>query len=128
MIDLPMAANGVVVNGECEFVTDATIAKQGDLLKRYLRANRKALEWSRDHPEETGHIIAEAYPELDEKQVVINHEAYMHYVFNDVSAKVGVGGFDLAELKTTFEAVKGAQNVTSKADLATFIDTRFLPK
>jgi NitT/TauT family transport system substrate-binding protein len=128
MLDMPMAASGVVVNGECEFVTDATIAKQGDLLKRYLRANRKALEWSRDHPEETGHITAAAYPELDEKQVVINHEGYMHYVFNDMSAKVGVGGFDLAELKTTFDAVKSAQNVTSDADVATFIDPRFLPR
>jgi NitT/TauT family transport system substrate-binding protein len=125
---MPMASHGVRVNGECEFVAQATIDHDPDMLRRYLRANHKSLEWSRQHPEETARIIAAEYPELNQHDVLLNHEAYMHYVFNALSAKVGIGGFDLNELQTTFDAVKAAQHVDSSADVASFIDTRFLPK
>jgi len=128
MRDMAMADNGVRVYGECELVAETTISQHPDLLKRYLRANRKSLEWSRANPEETARIIAAAYPELKEHEVLGNHEAYMKYVFNDTSARIGVGGFDLQQLQTTFDAVKAAQTITSSADVASFIDTKFLPQ
>jgi hypothetical protein len=49
-------------------------------------------------------------------------------LFNETSEKVGLGGFDLDQVRRTFDAVKAAQNITAAPELATFIDTRFLAK
>ncbi len=123
----PLADNGVRVNGECQMATERTIAGKPDLLRRYLRATRRSLEWSRDNPEETARIISAAYPELNAATVLINHKAYMTYVFNEQSARTGVGGFDAAQLQTTLDAVRQAQQVTNTADIHSFFDASLLP-
>jgi NitT/TauT family transport system substrate-binding protein len=124
----PFADNGLKVYGECEFAAEKTIAQSPDLLARYVKATQRALRWSRDNPEATAAILAKAHPELNEAQVLVNHKAYMGYVFNDDSARVGLGGFDPEQLKRTFEAVKTAQKLDATPDPASFVDTRFLPK
>jgi NitT/TauT family transport system substrate-binding protein len=127
MHDFALAENGVRVYGECQIVTERTIATKPDLLRRYLRATRHALEWSRDHPEETAHLISASYPELDEKAVLVNHKSYMDYVFNAQSAKTGIGGFDTHQLQVTLDAVRKAQGITETIDLNTIVDASFLP-
>jgi NitT/TauT family transport system substrate-binding protein len=123
----PFADHGVQVYGECQLVTEATIKSSPDLLRRYLRATHKALAWSRDNPAETARIMAAAYPELKEERVIANHKAFMTYVFNDLSARTGVGGFDRDQLQRTFDAVKTAQKVDAAPDVTSFVDTSFLP-
>lgn len=125
---MPMAKFGMKVYGECQFTTVANIQQNADLLKRYVRATQKSLRWSKDNPAETAQILSSKYPELKEADAKVNHIAFMDYVFNETSDKVGLGGFDLEQLKTTFEAVKTAQKIDKTADVATFIDTRFLEK
>lgn len=124
---MPMAKNGVQVYGECQFVTEQTAATKGDMLKRYLGAVVKSWQWSRANPDETAKILSKAYPELKEENVKLNHMAYMDFVFNETSQKVGLGGFDMDQLKRTWEAVKEAQKLTQTPDVSTFIDARFLP-
>lgn len=124
---MPMADNGLKVYGECQFTTQATIDGNPDLLKRYLRATRKSLEWSRDNPDETAAIISAAYPELNKDKVLVNHKAFMDFVFNDTSAKVGIGGFDMEQLQRTFDIVAKAQNLEKTADVANYVDQTLLP-
>lgn len=124
---IPMAQNGVRVYGECQFVHTATIKDKPDLLKRYVRATHKSLQWAKDNPEETSKIISAAYPELKQPAVLVNHNAFMPFVFNETTAKHGLGAFDLAQLQSTFDAVKTAQNITANPDVKSFIDTSFLP-
>jgi NitT/TauT family transport system substrate-binding protein len=126
--DFPFAKNGLKVYGECQFVTDSTISSKPDLIARYVRATQKSLRWSLANPEETAHLLSASYPELKEESVLVNHKAYMTYVFNETSEKVGLGGFDMEQVQRTFDAVKAAQNVPVSPDVATFVDTRFLPK
>jgi len=128
MRELNFAKNGFKVYGECEFVTETTIATKPDLIARYVRATQKSLRWSKDNPEETAHILSQAYPELSEADALLNHKAFMTFVFNETSEKVGLGGFDIEELQRTFDAVKAAQKFDATADVHDFIDTRFLPK
>jgi NitT/TauT family transport system substrate-binding protein len=124
---MPMAKNGVQVYGECQFVTEQTAATKGDLLKRYLGAVQKSWQWSRVNPDETAKILSAAYPELKEESVKLNHLAYMDFVFNETSQKVGLGGFDVEQLQRTWDALKEAQKLTQTPDVSSFIDTRFLP-
>jgi NitT/TauT family transport system substrate-binding protein len=126
MVVLPMARHGLKVYGECQFTTVANIEKNADLLQRYMRATQKSLRWSKDNPAETARILSSKYPELPEADVVINHVAFMDFVFNETSDRVGLGGFDLEQLKATFDALRTAQKIEKTADVATFIDTRFL--
>jgi NitT/TauT family transport system substrate-binding protein len=126
--DFPFAKHGLKVYGECQLVADATIKSKPDLIARYVRATQKSLRWSQANPEEAAHLLSVAYPELKEASVLVNHQAFMTYVFNETSEKVGLGGFDLEQVQRTFDAVKAAQNVTVAPDIAVFIDPRFLPK
>jgi NitT/TauT family transport system substrate-binding protein len=125
---MPMAKYGLKVYGECQFTTVANIQQKADLLTRYVRATQKSLRWSKDNPAETAKILSSKYPELNEADAKLNHIAYMDFVFNETSDRVGLGGFDLEQLKTTFDAVRTAQKIEKTADVATFIDARFLPK
>jgi NitT/TauT family transport system substrate-binding protein len=124
--DFPFAKNGLRVYGECQFVTEASIKEKPDLLERYVRATQKSLRWAAANPEETAHLLSAAYPELHESSALVNHKAFMTYVFNETSAKTGLGGFDMDQVKRTFEAVKAAQKFAASPDPATFVDTRFL--
>ena len=49
------------------FATDETIDKQGDVLAKWLRADRKGWQWMVDHPAETAKLTVEKYgpPGLD---------------------------------------------------------------
>jgi len=124
---MPMAKNGLQVYGECQFVAETTLAQKPDLLRRYLGAVEKSLRWANENPDETAKIISAAYPELKEENVKLNHKAFMGFVFNETSARVGIGGFDMEQVQRTFDALKEAQKLTATPDVRSFIDTRFLP-
>ena len=126
--DFPFAKHGLKVYGECQLVAEATIKSKPDLLARYMRATQKSLRWSLANPEEAAHLLSVAYPELKETSVLMNHKAFMPYVFNETSERVGLGGFDLEQVRRTFDAVKAAQNVSASPDVSSFIDTHFLAK
>jgi NitT/TauT family transport system substrate-binding protein len=126
--DFPFAKHGLKVYGECQFVAEATIKGKPDLIARYMRATQKSLRWASANPEETARLLSAAYPELKEASVLVNHKAFMSHVFNETSEKVGLGGFDLDQVRRTFDAVKAAQSISAAPDLATFIDARFLAK
>ena len=59
--------------------------------------------------------------------MLVNHKAFMPFVFNEDSAKLGLGNFNMEQVKLTFDAVKSAQNITASPDVASFIDKSFLP-
>jgi len=124
----PFAENGLKVSGECQFVSTATIKEKPDLLKRYMRATHKSLRWAKENPEETAKIISSFYPELKEASVLTNHNAFMKYVFTDTTDTTGLGGFDMAQVQRTFDAMKAAQNISASPDVSTFIDASFLEK
>jgi NitT/TauT family transport system substrate-binding protein len=126
--DFPFAKHGLKVYGECQLVTETAIKGKPDLIARYMRATQKSVRWALANPEEAAHLLSVAYPELKEASVLVNHKAFMTYVFNETSEKVGLGGFDLDQVRRTFEAVKSAQNIVGPPEPATFIDTRFLAK
>jgi NitT/TauT family transport system substrate-binding protein len=125
---LPFAKHGLKVYGECQFVAEASIKGKSDLITRYMRATQRSLRWALANPEETAHLLSAAYPELKESSVLVNHKAFMAYVFNETSEKIGLGGFDMDQVQRTFEAVKAAQKITASPDLSTFLDTHFLGK
>ncbi len=127
LFGMPMADHGLRVSGECQFTTTAMIESKPDLLKRYLKATKKSLEWSRANPEETADIISAAYPELQRDRVLTNHLAFMDFVFNDQSERLGVGGFDMEQLQRTFDFVAKAQNLGKTADVSTYVDASMLP-
>ncbi len=124
----PFAENGLEVYGECQFVTEATIEENPDLLERYLRATHKSLVWAKDNPEEVAKIFVEQFPEMDEESIMLNHNAYMDVVFNAASEATGVGGFDPERLQITFDAVRASQGLDVSPDVESFVDTRFLPE
>lgn len=125
---MTFADNGLRIYGECQFASERTIAQNPDLLRRYLRATIRSFRWANEHPQEAARILAGAHPELPEADVLVNHQAFMTYVFNDTSARVGIGGFDMDQLRRTWEAVAAAQNLPAEIDPAAIVDPRFLPQ
>ncbi|MBL8834921.1 MAG: ABC transporter substrate-binding protein [Alphaproteobacteria bacterium] len=125
---MTFADNGLRIYGECQFVAESAIAGNRDLLQRYMRATIRSFRWANENPEETARLHAAANPELPEADILVNHRAFMQYVFNETSARVGVGGFDMDQLRRTYEAVAAAQNLTAPFDPAALVDTQFLPQ
>lgn len=128
MLALPFAGNGLRLYGECQLVAEKTIAEQPDLLKRYVRATQKSLRWAHQNPEEAARIHVRHNPEIPEANILVNHKTFMTgYVFDETAGRLGLGGFDKEQLQRTFNAVVESQQLTTSVDVASIIDTRFLP-
>ena len=127
LFGMPMADHGLRVSGECQFTTNSMIEGNPDLLKRYLKATKKSLEWSRDNPGETADIISAAYPELKRDSVLTNHLAFMDFVFNEQSERLGIGGFDIEQMQRTFDTVAKAQDLGETTDVSRYVDASMLP-
>jgi len=56
---------GVTVPGLVLIARDEYIAKNGDTIKRFVRATRKAIEWTMQHPKEAMDILIEMNPGQD---------------------------------------------------------------
>ncbi len=72
------------------FATDETIAKQSDLLLRWLRAEIKGWTWMIENPEETARIVVEKYGRsgLNLEQQLAESKEYKPYVLGNKGAPV----------------------------------------
>ncbi len=64
-ITMMESAAGIIDPGNVYFATDDALAKNADLLARFLTAVAKGWGYSYEHPEEAVEITVKAYPNLD---------------------------------------------------------------
>ena len=127
IVVLPFVETGFAIYATGLVARDDTIEENPDLVRRFLIANRNAMEWARDNREEACTLHVERVPEVAHDDCMGSLNATMTFVFNDHSSATGLGRHDPARLAFTYEVVADAQDLPGDWDYSQVVDHRFVP-
>ena len=127
IVVLPFVETGFAIYATGLVARDDMIEENPDLVRRFLVANRNAMEWARDNREEACTLHVERVPEVAHDDCMGSLDATMTFVFNDHSAATGLGRHDPARLAFTYEVVADAQDLPGDWDYSQVVDHRFVP-
>jgi NitT/TauT family transport system substrate-binding protein len=125
---IPWADFGLDGYGMVVFATDGFMATQPDTLRAFLRAYRTAIRLAEADPAAAAAALHRAVPEVPLDVAEAGWRATLPLIFNDISARDGLGRFDPALLATTWDWVARSEHF--RADqfaLSKTVDTSFLP-
>jgi NitT/TauT family transport system substrate-binding protein len=124
---LPWSRYGLDGYGLSVFASDKMIADRPEVLRRFLRAMRKSVDYSVQHPAGAAQAMASMVPEVDVAHAAAELTASLPLVRNPISQRDGVGAFDPKLLKATWVWVaRSMQYPENKVDPETLVDRRFL--
>jgi len=124
---LPYADYGFKIYSICIHTRDDVIAKQPELVSRFLRATKRSFEWTRDNPQKAAELHQKANPEAEVAGSLGEIRVVLSLVFNQDSDRFGYGKFDPERLQATWKIVAESQKLDSALDPSQFVDMRFLP-
>ena len=127
IVVLPFVETGFAIYATGLVARDDMIEENPDLVRRFLVANRNAMEWARDNREEACTLHVERVPEVAHDDCMGSLNATMTFVFNDHSSATGLGRHDPARLAFTYEVVADAQDLPGDWDYSQVVDHRFVP-
>ena len=127
IVVLPFVETGFAIYATGLVARDDMIEENPDLVRRFLIANRNAMEWARDNREEACTLHVERVPEVAHDDCMGSLNATMTFVFNDHSSATGLGRHDPARLAFTYEVVADAQDLPADWDYSEVVDHRFVP-
>ena len=127
IVVLPFVETGFAIYATGLVARDDMIEENPDLVRRFLVANRNAMEWARDNREEACTLHVERVPEVAHDDCMGSLNATMTFVFNDHSSATGLGRHDPARLAFTYEVVADAQDLPGDWDYSQVVDHRFIP-
>ena len=127
IVVLPFVETGFAIYATGLVARDDMIEENPDLVRRFLVANRNAMEWARDNREEACTLHVERVPEVAHDDCMGSLDATMTFVFNDHSSATGLGRHDPARLAFTYEVVADAQDLPGDWDYSQVVDHRFVP-
>jgi NitT/TauT family transport system substrate-binding protein len=124
---LPYVATGFTIYSSALLTNENTAKNNPDLVKRFLAGAWKSVKWARDNVNEACALHVKANPEVKQDDCVGSLTAVNSYVFNDFSAKSGMGKFDAARSEQTWQQVVKAQELNPSFNYKQVLDTSFLP-
>ena len=127
IVVLPFVETGFAIYATGLVARDDMIEENPDLVRRFLVANRNAMEWARDNREEACTLHVERVPEVAHDDCMGSLNATMTFVFNDHSDATGLGRHDPDRLAFTYEVVADAQDLPGDWDYSQVVDHRFVP-
>ena len=127
IVVLPFVETGFAIYATGLVARDDMIEENPDLVRRFLIANRNAMEWARDNREEACTLHVERVPEVAHDDCMGSLNATMTFVFNDHSDVTGLGRHDPERLAFTYEVVADAQDLPVDWDYSQVVDHRFVP-
>jgi len=126
---LPWTRFGLDGYGWSALASDKTIAERPEVLKRYLRALNKSIDYAIQHPAQAAEALKAAVPEADVAVVKAEFESSVPLLRNDISKRDGLGKFDPKLLAATWGWVaQSMQYDAGKINPETLVDRRFLAR
>jgi NitT/TauT family transport system substrate-binding protein len=126
---LPWSDYGLDGYGWSMMASDKMIKERPEVLKRVVRAMRKAFDYALANPDAAAADLKALVPEVDVKRAAAELRASAPLIKNEVSAKDGMGAFEPGLLKTTWVWVAKSMNYPeNKIDPEILVDRSFLPK
>ena len=126
---LPWSQFGLDGYGWSVMANDKLIKERPEVLKRYVRALSKALEFSIQNPQKAAESLKAQVPEADVAVIKAEFEASIPLLKNEISQRDGLGKFDAKLLATTWGWVAQSMSYDlKKVDPESLIDRSFLTK
>ncbi|WP_052364805.1 ABC transporter substrate-binding protein [Halotalea alkalilenta] len=124
---LPLSDFGLEGYGFSLMASERTIEQRPEVLRRFVEASRRAIEFSSAHPDQAAAAVKAAVPEADLAVLEGELRNSLPLIDNEISARDGFGAFDPALLSTTWEWIADSMDFDRDAlDPASLVDTRFL--
>ena len=123
---LPWYDAGLDFYSASVIASDKFMSENPDVVKRFVKAYAKAVEYTWAHPEESGTAIHKMVPDVDANQASDTIKSIRSLVMNEVSERDGVGVFTPARLNETWKWTAEAQGLDlGKFDPETAISRQF---
>lgn len=127
IVVLPFVETGFAIYAASLVTTDEMLAKNPDLVKRFLRGAVSAFTWANANQEEACRLHVKRNPEVELDDCQGSLRATMSYVFNDHQAKTGLGRHDPERLAFTWRVVAESLQLDAAWDPRQAVDTSHLP-
>lgn len=123
-------AETLQIYGNALIASDAMLEKSPDLVRRFVAATLRGLEFTRANPRGAIESMAKMVPGIDMAREQPATEIANQLVFDsDVARRLPVGAFDAEQLRRTWETVAEAQQLDVKAaNPESFVSRDFLPR
>lgn len=124
---LPWTQFGLEGYGWSALASDKIIKERPDVLKRYVRALVKSLEFSIAHPQQAAESLKAQVPEAEVAVLKAELEASIPLIRNEISQRDGLGRFEPRLLASTWNWVAQSMGYDpKKVDPETLVDRSFL--
>lgn len=123
---LPWYDAGLEFYSTSIIASDRFLAANPDVVKRFLSAYKKSIEYTWEHPVESGEIVHDIVPEVDAITATNTINSIKTLVFNEVSQQDGLGAITPERLAKTWVSTATAQGIeASSFDPETAINREF---
>lgn len=127
VVVMPWSDYGLDGYGLSLFASQKLIDEKPDVVARFVRASKKAVEFAMQHPEKAAADQKALVPEADVAMLEADFRATQDLIDNSISKKDGLGKFEPALLNKTWEWVaKSMKYPMDKVDPETLVDSRFI--
>ncbi|NVK40807.1 MAG: ABC transporter substrate-binding protein [Oceanospirillaceae bacterium] len=126
---LPWSEAGLELYSATLVANERFLEERPDVAKRFVRAFAKAVSFTHEHPVTAGENINAMVPEVDAAVAAATITDTMKLVFNEVSARDGMGRLEPTRLANTWQLVAAAQDLDASAfDVETAVNRSFMPE
>lgn len=126
---LPWSGYGLDGYGWSAMASDKIIKERPDVLRRYLRALVKSLQFTMANPDKAAADLKSVVPEADVAVIAAEFRSSMPLLDNEISKRDGLGTYDPKLLAATWVWVAKSMNYApTKVDPEKLVDRSFLPK
>lgn len=129
LVVVPWSSYGLDGYGWSAMASDKIIKERPEVLRRYLRALNKSLQFAIANPDKAAAALKAAVPEADVAVIAAEFRASIPLLQNEVSRRDGMGIFEPKLLAATWTWVAKSMNYApAKVDPEKLVDRSFLSK
>lgn len=127
IVVLPFVETGFAIYAASLATTDEMLAKNPDLVRRFLRGAQASFEWARDNQAEACKLHVQRNAEVAQDDCEGSLRATMGFIFNGHARATGLGRFDAERLATTWRVVAESLQLDTAWNPTQAVDTSLLP-
>jgi NitT/TauT family transport system substrate-binding protein len=127
IIPLKFSDYGFKIYSWVLYANEQSIKEKPDLMRRFVRASHKAVQWANANREEVAKLHSQTHPEVAEDDALGSLRTMLSYTVTEDAKRLGVGKFDREQLANTYKVVADAQSLDPKIDPQSFVESSLLP-
>lgn len=128
VVGIPWADFGLDLYSLGVVTTEDRMAKEPDLVRRFVRATFEGHAWAVEHPEEAARIFVEHNPTRKYGTTLREWDVTIDHMLTERTRKLGLGHFTLEKMKKTRDLIVQYMKLSVKIPVQDIYTNEFLPK